>query len=179
MIRPLLVLIVAVAICAGAWHDTPTAGSDDRPIAPAIYAPIGPLPALAPAVRVAPPATMLTTTTVPQAVVVVPVDGDCNSWRPLVEAAGITDWQGAVYVMRRESGCSNAHAYRRSTHDHSMGPFQINVWGNMAAAWERAGFSHDYLHTPEGAVRAAAFLWKACGWGPWTGSYSCPGGWPL
>jgi len=172
-------LLVALVVAGGLVGDpgAPSMDAGAVEVDTTIYPPMVADPVLAPAVRgTVVQVDVVVTSTVP---VFAPIDGDCESWHPLVEAAGITDWEGAVYVMRRESGCTNAHAYRTSSHDHSMGPFQVNVWGSMAAAWERLGFSHDYLHTPEGAVRAAAVLWKACGWSPWRKPYDCPGGWPL
>jgi hypothetical protein len=107
-----------------------------------------------------------------------PVDGDCASWRPLLERHGIP-YTWAVDIMRRESGCRNVHTYRPSTRDDSYGPFQVNRWGSLDAAWTAAGFPRDYMATPEGAIAAAAVLYDACGAGPWTRPYTCPGGWPL
>jgi hypothetical protein len=167
--------IIAVGIPLGAWDDA--ANRSPRfalAVEPAEREFIGPAVAAHEAERgdryqatpTAPPPT-------------VPTDGDCNSWLPLLAKYGITDTATAIAVMTRESRCSNAHNHNSSTRDHSHGPFQVNIYGSLAAAWANLGFSHDYLHTPEGAVAAAGVLYRSCGWGPWTKPYSCPGGWPL
>jgi len=171
-------------IVAGGLVGDPGAPSMDAgavPVEAAVYPTIAQVvaadPVVAPAYRVTTTTSSTTTTTV----LPVPVNGDCESWRPLVEAAGITDWEGALYVMRRETGglCNNPHAYRRSTSDDSYGNFQINLWGANEAAWAAVGFPRDRIATVQGSIDAAAFLWKACGWSPWRKPYDCPGGWPL
>lgn len=107
-----------------------------------------------------------------------PVDGDCESWRHLLDEYGIP-FDQARPVMWRESRCSMAHNYNARTRDDSWGPFQVNRWGNLGPAWDAKGFSAGYMSTPRGSVHAASVYYHACGWGPWTKPYSCPGGWPL
>lgn len=106
------------------------------------------------------------------------VDGDCESWRPLLESYGIP-YDEAHPIMWRESRCTMAINYNPSTRDDSLCAFQLNRWGALDAAWDSAGFSRAYMSTPEGCIAAVAFYYEACQWGPWTRPYSCPGGWPL
>ena len=98
-----------------------------------------------------------------------PIDGDCDSWRPLFTKYGLP-WDVFLPVMQRESRCTNAHANDHD--DHSHGPIQVNRL-NAAWAWDGLGFTHDYMHTPEGAVHAAGALYKRCGMGPWIRQYNC------
>jgi hypothetical protein len=107
-----------------------------------------------------------------------PVDGDCESWRPLLTKYGIP-YDTAARIMARESGCSMAVNYNPATRDDSLCAFQLNRWGALDAAWTAAGFPRSYMATPEGCVDAAALYYHACGWGPWIKPYDCPGGWPL
>lgn len=108
-----------------------------------------------------------------------PVDGDCESWRPLLAEFGIP-YAEARPVMWRESRCSMAHNYNPSTGDDSWGPLQVNRWGGLGPAWDAKGLSAGYMATPRGSVHAASIYYHACGWGPWTKPYDCwGGGWPL
>lgn len=103
-----------------------------------------------------------------------PTDGDCASWRPLLDRYGIP-YDQAVPIMRRESHCSMAHNYNRATGDDSWGPFQVNRWGRLAAWWDSGGYTADVMATPAGAVAAAAVLYHSCRWAPWVKPYGCDG----
>lgn len=103
-----------------------------------------------------------------------PVDGDCESWRPLLERYGIP-FDEAQPVMWRESRCAMAHNGTASTRDDSWGPLQVNRWGSLAAWWDAGGYTADVMATPEGAVAAAAVLYHSCGWSPWRKPYGCDG----
>jgi hypothetical protein len=105
-----------------------------------------------------------------------PVDGDCESWRPLLDKYGIP-FDEALPRMVRESHCTNAHNWNPDTGDDSYGPLQVNLAGRHRW-WSDRGFPVWFVETPEGAIAAAAFLWHACNWGPWTKPYSCWGRWP-
>ncbi len=106
-----------------------------------------------------------------------PVDGDCESWRPLFDKYDLP-FDLFRPMMWRESNCTNAHTYNQRTRDDSWGVLQVNTW-HMRQAWADAGFPVSYISTPEGGVAAVAFLYSHCGLGPWTKPYSCSGGWPL
>jgi len=158
----------------------PVPGTVERLVGPAVVAnpgvaaarldtdPTVTLPAPTSSWVLPPPAP---TTTVPA-----PVDGDCESWRSLLARYGIP-YDEALPRMRRESHCTNAHNWNPSTGDDSYGPLQINLWGRHGW-WSDRGFPVWFVETPEGAVAAAAFLYHACGWGPWQRPYSCWGSWP-
>lgn len=103
-----------------------------------------------------------------------PVDGVCESWRPLFVGFGLP-WSVFRPIMWRESRCTNAHADRPSTGDDSFGPLQVNRYGRLAAHWDELGFDEAYMATPRGAVHAAGNLHRVCGVHPWT-DYEC--GWP-
>lgn len=105
-----------------------------------------------------------------------PVDGDCESWRPLLERFGIP-YAEALPYMRRESQCSMAHNGNADTEDDSFGPLQANRYGDLAAWWDSGGYTRAVMATPEGSVAAAAVLYHSCGWGPWHRSegYPCYG----
>jgi len=125
------------------------------------------------------PAVRLGVTTQTTQITPNPIDGDCESWIPLLNKYGIPYSKQVANVMYRESRCSFLHNYNRKTKDDSWGPFQVNLYGKMAKAYESAGFPYEYVATVEGSIAVAAFLYKACGLGPWTRPYSCKGGWPL
>lgn len=114
-----------------------------------------------------------TTTTIPT-----PIDGDCESWRPLLERYRIP-YDEALPYMRRESRCSMAWNGDASTEDDSWGPLQANRYGRLAAWWDSGGYTLAVMQTPEGSVAAAAVLYHSCGWGPWHRSegYPCYGDW--
>ena len=113
-----------------------------------------------------------------------PIDGDCDSWRPLVEAEGIP-WDWAKRIMWRESRCEGtAHNGNRGTGDDSYGLFQVNrfkgKWGDsyidLGAWFDASGYTLTVMRTPVGAVKAAGALFEACGKGPWNrGNYYCSG----
>lgn len=102
------------------------------------------------------------------------VDGDCESWRPLLESYGIP-YDEARPIMWRESRCTMAVNVSHRTRDASYGPFQINRYGSLAAWWDGGGYTLDVMSTPEGAVAAAAVLYHSCGWSPWQPPYGCDG----
>ena len=112
-----------------------------------------------------------------------PVNGDCESWRPLFDKYGLP-FDKFQPIMWRESRCSHVRYYNRRTRDDSIGVLQVNRWG-LDRKWTAAGFPRWFHDTPDGGVAAAAFLYHACnrkangGMGPWTRPYRCPGGWPL
>ena len=102
------------------------------------------------------------------------VDGDCESWRPLLESYGIP-YDEARPIMWRESRCTMAVNYNPSTRDASHGPLQVNRYGSLAAWWDAGGYTVEVMSTPEGAVAAAAVLYHSCGWMPWQPPYGCDG----
>lgn len=104
----------------------------------------------------------------------IPVDGDCESWKPLLAKYGIP-YDEARPRMVRESNCSNARNYSPASRDDSYGVLQVNRWGSaMARWWNSGGFTAEVMATPEGAVAAAAVLFHhVCGWSSWTPPYSC------
>lgn len=124
---------------------------------------------LSPAVRF--PSVQVTEPPIPQG-----VDGDCESWRPLVTKYGMP-WDGAEWRMHRESRCSHAFNVSSRTGDKSAGVLQVNFYGSLDRMWRDAGWSWDLVSgDPEAAVAAAGALYRMCGgWGPWTPPYSCSG----
>jgi hypothetical protein len=114
-----------------------------------------------------------TDTVAPPATIPAPIDGDCATWRPLLERYGLP-WSKFEPILVRESNCTNAHAVDGD--DHSHGGLQVNILSSATRrAFEALGFDHDYLHTVEGAIHAAGNLHLVCGMAPWT-TYDC--GWP-
>jgi len=105
-----------------------------------------------------------------------PVDGDCDTWRPLLERYGLP-WSAFERIAERESGCSHAIADRPSTGDLSAGILQANFYGYLNDMWESAGWSWQMVRDDaEAAVAAAGALYLMCGGtGPWTPPYSCDG----
>lgn len=104
-----------------------------------------------------------------------PIDGDCESWRPLLDRYGIP-FDEARPIMWRESRCLiGAHNGSRRTRDDSFGPFQVNRFGSLADWWDSAGYTASVMSTPEGAVAAAAVLYHSCRWSPWRRPYGCDG----
>lgn len=106
-----------------------------------------------------------------------PKSGDCESWRPLFDRYGIP-FDAALPLMRRESRCVvGAHNGNSGTADDSFGPLQTNRFGRLAAWWDSGGYTAAVMSTPEGAVAAAAVLYRMCGWGPWdrANGYPCYG----
>lgn len=99
-----------------------------------------------------------------------PVDGDCASWRPLLEFYRLP-WDTFRPILWRESRCTNAHA--SDSDDESHGGLQVNRIGNLGAAWDSLGFDHAYMHTATGAIHAAGVLYERCGLGPWIRQYRC------
>jgi len=110
--------------------------------------------------------------------VAAPVDGDCESWRPLFDSVGLP-FDDLAPIMWRESRCTNVHSWSRKWRDDSYGALQVNRWGRIGRKWDQAGFTAEVMATPEGALRAAKLLYDRCGLGPWTKPYRCPKGWPL
>lgn len=103
-----------------------------------------------------------------------PVDGNCDSWAPLLERYGIPYDATAKAIMWRESRCSNAVNINPQTRDQSYGPFQVNRQG-ITAWWNEGGYTLEVMSMPAGAVAAAGVLYGDCGWGPWVKPYSCHG----
>lgn len=106
-----------------------------------------------------------------------PKSGDCESWQPLFDRYGIP-FDAALPLMRRESRCVvGAHNGNSGTADDSFGPLQTNRFGRLAAWWDSGGYTAAVMSTPEGAVAAAAVLYRMCGWGPWdrANGYPCYG----
>lgn len=119
-------------------------------------------------------ATQSQTASPPPAPTPQPTDFNCESWRPLFVKHNIP-FDKFLPIMQRESRCSNARNYNVSTRDDSFGVLQTNRWGNLDAVWTRNGMSRSEHATPEGGVRAAAMLYRACGsMGPWVKPYTCP-----
>jgi len=106
-----------------------------------------------------------------------PVDGDCESWRPLFDLVGLP-YDKFQPIMWRESRCTNVHTYSKRYRDDSYGPLQVNRW-STAKGWDNLGYTQEVMATPVGALQAAKVLYDRCGMGPWTKPYRCPGGWPL
>jgi len=109
-----------------------------------------------------------------------PTDGDCESWKPLLDKYGI-EFDEVEHIMWRESRCSHVVNDNPATADLSYGVFQVNRYGALARSWDAIGFSEEYMSTVEGSVHAASVLMHACGLGPWDreAGYPCYGQTPL
>ena len=86
-----------------------------------------------------------------------------HAWDGLLQQHFGASWQTAKRVMICESG-GNPNALNASGRDYSVGLFQINLYGSLAAtrpseAWLRNGANN---------IAYAAQLWRAAGWTPWT-----------
>lgn len=96
------------------------------------------------------------------------VPGQCDSYRALVEAHGLS-WSFFGPVMWRESRCTPS-AYNGRGADQSYGLLQINtkgaLWGELQ---RRCGLSSkDQLLDPATNIACAAALYRAYGTRPWS-----------
>lgn len=116
----------------------------------------------------------------------VPVPGDCESWRPVLEHFGASPAEVAFFVdagiFRRESGCGR-DTLNESTGDSGVG--QLNPVHNRAGwfggrefgsgGWLLALHGLTVRHDTESIewANAALTLLRVCGRGPWVPPYSC------
>lgn len=103
-----------------------------------------------------------------------PIDYNCESWRPIFEKYDLP-FDSFRYIIFRESRCSYQINLNRRTGDESYGPLQVNRIGSLGRWWDSGGYTIDVFLTVEGSVAAAGVLYKMCGLGPWTKPYSCNG----
>ena len=104
------------------------------------------------------------------------IGGDCDTWRPRIEAGPIP-WDWAKRIADRESGCWHPDwVHGVDSDDHSHGGFQVNIKAGYMERWLAAsGYTHDVLHTTEGAIQAAEAMYLKCGPVPWGGPPYEPG----
>lgn len=75
----------------------------------------------------------------------------------------------ALKILAKESnGRHDAHNLNHNTRDDSWGCYQINLYGNLAAARPSA----EWLVIPENNVRYALDLWRSVGWCSTRGWYN-------
>jgi LysM repeat protein len=101
-------------------------------------------------------------TEAPVTVASAPASGP-NAWDALLQQHFGSEWQYAKKIMMCESS-GNPHALNASGRDYSVGLFQINLYGPLAASRP----SEAWLRNGANNIAYAAQMWRTSGWTPWT-----------